>query len=149
MIIREARPEDVQSIHGLIVELAVYEKEPDAVLNTVEQLKIDLFDDRVCGSFVAELDGKVVGFALHYMSYSTWKGRSLYLEDFYVQPEHRGKGIGKALFVRVVELAKELKVARMDWQVLEWNTLALDFYKSQQAELDAEWINGRFHFFQN
>lgn len=146
MILREATRADVKAIHGLIVELAVYEKEPDAVINTPEQLEYDLFDDPICGCFVAELDGQVVGFALHYTSYSTWKGRSMYLEDFYVQPKHRGKGIGKALFEEVVKLARERKVARMDWQVLEWNQLAIDFYKSAGADLDAEWINGRFHF---
>jgi ribosomal protein S18 acetylase RimI-like enzyme len=142
----QAQRNHVQSIYDLIVELAVYEKEPDQVSNTPEQLEIDLFDDHVCDAIVA-LDGeKVIGFALFYTSYSTWKGRSMYLEDFYVKEDRRKEGAGKMLFQEVVEIAKKRKVQRMDWQVLEWNQLALDFYKRQNALLDPEWVNGRLFF---
>lgn len=142
----QAQRNHVQSIYDLIVELAVYEKEPDQVSNTPEQLEIDLFDDHVCDAIVA-LDGeKVIGFALFYTSYSTWKGRSMYLEDFYVKEDRRKEGAGKMLFQEVVEIAKKRKVQRMDWQVLEWNQLALDFYKRQNALLYPEWVNGRLFF---
>lgn len=146
MHIRPATKADVQAIYELIVELAVYEKEPDAVINTAEQLSIDLFDDPVCSAIVAEENGEVVGFALYYTAYSTWKGRCMYLEDFYVQQNHRRKGIGQALFQEVVNLAKASGVKRMDWQVLDWNELALAFYRNQNATLDGEWVNGRLFF---
>lgn len=147
MIIREAKRGDEKAIHQLIVELATYEKEPDAVINTPQQLAIDLFDDRVCEAFIVEnTAGITIGFALFYMSYSTWKGRCLYLEDFYLIPEERKGGIGTRLFETVVAIAKERGVKRMDWQVLEWNEPAINFYKKQAAILDGEWINGRLFF---
>lgn len=147
MTIREARKGDEHAIHGLISELALYEKAPNEVTNTVEKLAIDLFVDHVCEALVVETDDrKVVGFALHYESYSTWKGRCLYLEDFYIQPEFRRGGIGSRLFTRVVEIARERGVKRMDWQVLDWNEPAIEFYKKHDALLDPEWLNGRLFF---
>ncbi len=147
MQIRRAKRGDETAIIGLIRELAEYEREPDAVINTPEKLSVDLFDDEICTALVVENEKQlIVGFALYYISYSTWKGRCLYLEDFYIQPESRREGIGQVLFDKVVDRAKELKVRRMDWQVLEWNELALNFYRKQNAILDAEWINGRFLF---
>ncbi len=146
MHIREAKPGDETAIHGLIVELAVYEREPNAVINTPENLYVDLFQDKVCQALVVEENDLVVGFALYFISYSTWKGRCLYLEDFYVKEEYRRGGIGSELFVKVVNIAKELGVKRMDWQVLEWNEPAIKFYKKHEAILDPEWINGRFFF---
>ncbi len=146
MLIREAKKEDVAAIHGMIVELAVFEKAPNEVSNTPEQLKIDLFDDKICSAWVAEIEGKIAGFALYYISYSTWKGRSLYLEDFYVKPDYRRLKLGDKLFDKIVEIAKELKVRRMDWQVLDWNQGAIEFYKKKNAVLDPEWINGRLFF---
>ena len=147
MNIRAARLGDEQAIHGLISELALYEKAPDEVSNTVEKLKVDLFVDAVCEALVVENDKlEVVGFALYYQSYSTWKGRCLYLEDFYIQPEFRRGGIGSRLFHEVVKIAKKWEVKRMDWQVLDWNEPAIEFYKKQQAILDPEWVNGRVFF---
>lgn len=147
MNIRAARLGDEQAIHGLISELALYEKAPNEVSNTVEKLKVDLFVDAVCEALVVENDAQeVVGFALYYQSYSTWKGRCLYLEDFYIQPEFRRGGIGSRLFHEVVETAKKWGVKRMDWQVLDWNEPAIEFYKKQQAVLDPEWVNGRLFF---
>lgn len=145
-MIRKAERKDVQAIYSLIKELADYEKAPDEVINTAETLEYDLFDDPICDAIVAEHDGVVVGFALYYTSYSTWKGRSLYLEDFYVTEEMRGKGFGQILFDEVVEEAKRRKVKRMDWQVLEWNQIAIDFYNRNGAILDPEWLNGRMFF---
>lgn len=147
MKIRVAQPGDETAIHGLIQALAEYERAPDEVINTPEQLYIDLFRDKICEAFVVESEeGKVVGFALYYTSYSTWKGRCLYLEDFYVLPENRRGGIGSELFQRVVDVARERGVKRMDWQVLEWNEPALAFYKKHNAVLDPEWVNGRLFF---
>ena len=147
MNIRAARLGDEDAIHGLISELALYEKAPDEVTNTVEQLKTDLFVDSVCEALVVENDSsEIVGFALYYPSYSTWKGRCLYLEDFYIQPEFRRRGIGSRLFSEVVETAKRWGVKRMDWQVLDWNKPAIEFYKKHQAVLDPEWLNGRLFF---
>ena len=137
---------DVPAIHGLIVELAVYEREPDAVINTMSSLESDLFIHKRCFAHVSELEGEIVGFALYFFGYSTWKGRTLYLEDIYVKASHRNHGIGQALFNTVVEIAKCEGVRRMDWQVLEWNTPAIAFYKKNKALLDGEWINGRLYF---
>lgn len=147
MHIREAKPGDETAIHALIQALADYELAPDEVINTPAQLRIDLFDDRVCDALVVESGtGEIVGFALYYTSYSTWKGRCLYLEDFFVLPEFRRGGIGGQLFQRVVEEARRRGVKRMDWQVLEWNEPAIAFYQKHEAILDPEWINGRLFF---
>jgi GNAT superfamily N-acetyltransferase len=144
--IQKAEEKHVQAIFDLIKELALYEKAPEQVTNTPDSLHHDLFIKTICEAFVAVENGIVLGFALFYTSYSTWKGRSLYLEDFYVEEKHRKRGIGQLLFDQVVCTAKERKMARMDWQVLEWNQLALDFYKKNNALLDSEWVNGRLVF---
>lgn len=146
MVIRAAQKGDETAIMELIHGLAAYEKAPEQVVNTAENLAKDLFEDHICEAIVAEIDGRTVGFALFFTNYSTWKGKCLYLEDFYVLPEFREKGIGSILFVEVVKIAKQRKVKRMDWQVLEWNEPALSFYKKKGAILDSEWINGRLFF---
>lgn len=146
-LIRAAEPKDVSAIFSLIQELATFERAPEQVSNTPTQLQIDLFEDRICEALVAESpEGKVIGFALYFVSYSTWKGRCLYLEDFYVQESERKKGYGQALFDQVVVTAKKWGVRRMDWQVLDWNSTALQFYQRNHATLDPEWINGRLFF---
>jgi GNAT superfamily N-acetyltransferase len=144
--IRKAKIGDEINILGLIKELALFEKAPEQVVNTAKQLKIDLFDDKICNAIVLEKDHSVIGFALYYTNYSTWKGRSLYLEDFYIQPQFRKFGYGSLLFDEVVKIAKERKVRRMDWQVLDWNENAIKFYQKKGAILDTEWINGRLFF---
>jgi len=144
--IRTAKRSDVAAIFALIQELALYEKAPEQVTNTAEQLSVDLFDEHLCEAIVAELDSKIVGFALYYTSYSTWKGACLYLEDFYVKEEIRKLGIGQLLFDEIVLMAKARNVKRMDWQVLEWNKPAIRFYEKQKAILDPEWLNGRMFF---
>lgn len=144
--IRPAKQTDVSAIFALIQELALYEKAPEQVTNTVEQLAIDLFEKELCEAIVAEKENKVVGFALYYTSYSTWKGACLYLEDFYVIESERQHGIGQLLFDEVLETAKNRKVQRMDWQVLAWNEPAIRFYEKQKAILDPEWLNGRLFF---
>jgi len=146
MEIRTATPKDVSYIFDLIKELALYEKAPEQVTNTSENLHYDLFEAPICEAIVAEENEEILGFALYYTSYSTWKGRCLYLEDFYVREKSRKRGIGKLLFDQVVRIAKAKKVKRMDWQVLEWNEPGLQFYKKENATLDSEWVNGRLFF---
>jgi GNAT superfamily N-acetyltransferase len=146
-MIRAATIQDIPAIFAMIQELASYERAPEQVVNTPAQLQIDLFDDQICAAIVAtNPDNAVVGFALYYISYSTWKGRCLYLEDFYVQEADRKQGYGQALFDEVVRTAKQMGVKRMDWQVLDWNHTALNFYRRNHATLDPEWINGRLFF---
>jgi ribosomal protein S18 acetylase RimI-like enzyme len=146
MEIRTATPKDVPYIFDLIKELALYEKAPEQVTNTSENLHYDLFEAPICEAIVAVENEEILGFALYYTSYSTWKGRCLYLEDFYVKEKSRKRGIGKLLFDEVVRIAKAKKVKRMDWQVLEWNEPGLQFYKKENATLDSEWVNGRLFF---
>ena len=103
----------------------------------------------VLKAIVAEEAGEVIGFAIYYTSYSTWKGPCIYLEDLYVLPEKRNLHAGSKLFDAVVAIAKERKVARMDWQVLDWNQLAIDFYERKGATIDKDWYNGRMFFREN
>lgn len=149
MTIRAAQREDVPAILELIKGLAEYEKEPHEVVNTVDALEADLFDHKLCEAFVAESSNEIIGFALYYTSYSTWKGPCVYLEDLYVLPDRREGGVGSLLFDAVVNVARERKVARMDWQVLDWNTPAIEFYKRKGAILDNTWVNGRLFFKEN
>ena len=144
--IRKAESGDEKAIMDLVQELAEYEKEPDAVVNTPEQLHVDLFEDPICECLVAEMDGEIRGMALYYTSYSTWKGRCLYLEDLYIQPTYRRGGVGQALFKELIDVAEKRGVKRMDWQVLEWNEPAIAFYEKIGATLDPEWYNGRLFF---
>jgi ribosomal protein S18 acetylase RimI-like enzyme len=143
--IRQAQRGDELAIYQLIKDLATFEKAPNEVTNTTEELAKHLFDEKICEAIVYELENEIVGFALYYISYSTWKGVCLYLEDFYVKPSTRGLGVGSKLFDEVVEIAKAKKVKRMDWQVLDWNESAIEFYKHKNAILDSEWVNGRIY----
>ncbi len=144
--IRTATSEDMPSVLELIQELADYENAPDEVVVTVDQLTNDGFgQNKVFDAQVAVINQEIVGFALYYTGYSTWKGRTLYLEDFVIKEALRGKGIGKLLFEKVISIAKSSGAQRMDWQVLDWNDPAINFYKKYNAELDPEWLNGRFY----
>ncbi|MEQ8623526.1 MAG: GNAT family N-acetyltransferase [Vicingaceae bacterium] len=143
--IRKGRIEDCESYLKLIQELADYEKAPDEVSITIENLEQEGFGiDAIFGSFTALQGNEVIGMAIYYEKYSTWKGRSLYLEDLIVTEDKRGIGAGKALFEAVMLEAKNRNCGRMEWQVLDWNQPAIDFYKSYGADLDPTWINGRF-----
>jgi len=146
MKIRIVTLKDVPAIFAMIKALALYEKQPNEVENTVEKLTHDLFDAKYCEALVAESKDEIVGFAIFYTSYSTWKGPCIYLEDLFVLETHRKLGVGSLLFERVVDIAKERKVKRMDWQVLDWNEPAIKFYKKKNAILDEEWLNGRLFF---
>lgn len=149
MIIRKIEPKDVSAVMDLICGLAEYEKDLESVKNTPDKLAADIFDHNYCDSLVAEVEGEIVGFALYYTSYSTWKGPCLYLEDLFVLPEFRSTGLGSKLFDELVAMAKSSGVARMDWQVLNWNQPAIDFYERKKATIDRDWYNGRVFFPEN
>ena len=145
--VRLGQKEDMQAVFNLITELAVFEKEPDAVEITVTDLVRDGFSETPKFKvFVAEQEHNIIGIALFYERYSTWKGKCLYLEDFYVKENTRKEGVGSQLYNAVIEVAKSKKVRRMDWQVLDWNQPAIDFYVKHNAKLDNHWINGRLTF---
>ena len=141
--IREATLADCSRILELINELAVYERAPEEVTVTLAEFEDAGFGQKpVWKAFVAELDEVIVGFALYYVRYSTWKGCRLYLEDFIVTDSYRGKGIGKQLFDTIVLEAHEKGFNGMTWQVLDWNEPALNFYKKYEAGIEAGWLNG-------
>lgn len=146
-MIRKGRTEDLNDVLQLIRELAVYEKAPDEVEVSLEEMQNWGFGkDAIFEFFVLEENQKIVGIALYYYKYSTWKGKCLFLEDIIVTESCRGKGYGKILFEAVAKVAKEMKVRRMEWQVLEWNTPAINFYKKYNSVLDPEWVNGKLTF---
>ncbi|MES2374535.1 MAG: GNAT family N-acetyltransferase [Bacteroidota bacterium] len=146
-LIRRAEKKDCVRLLELIQELADYEKAPQEVTVSLEHFEESGFGEKpVWWAFVAEINGKVEGFALYYIRYSTWKGQCLYLEDFLVTEKLRGLGAGKLLFDRVIEEAKERGYNRMVWQVLDWNEPAINFYKKYNATLDPEWVNGTLYF---
>ncbi|MEN9511061.1 MAG: hypothetical protein RLZZ370_880 [Bacteroidota bacterium] len=144
LVIRLAKPEDVASVYQLIVELAAYERAPQEVINTPERMLADGFgrDRNWFGCAVAEVHGQITGMAIWYFRYSTWKGRCLYLEDFYVSPEYRRSGIGASLFEYVLNYGIAQQCQKLVWQVLEWNEPAIQFYKKYDSHLDPEWLNG-------
>lgn len=140
--IRRAVKEDCPRLLELVKELAVYEKAPNEVTVTLAHFEESGFGEKpVWWAFVAESDRLILGFALYYIRYSTWKGQAMYLEDIIVTEKMRGKKIGKLLFDRLIEEAKERNFNRIIWQVLEWNEPAINFYKKYNASFDAEWIN--------
>jgi len=141
--IRRAVKEDCKAMMQLINELALYEKAPEEVTVDFEHFVESGFGEKpVWWAFVAEVDRKVIGFALYYIRYSTWKGQRLYLEDILVNEPFRGKGIGKLLFERLIEETKEKKFSGMVWQVLNWNEPAINFYKKfEGVTFDDEWLN--------
>lgn len=145
ILIRPAQAKDIAAILDLIVELARYEKEEDAVEVTLEEIQKD-FENGIFEAIVAEEKGTVIGMALYYMTYSTWKGRMLYLEDFVLRPAYRRKGIGQSIFNAVMDVAKSWGCRLMKLQVLDWNEPAINFYKKNQAIIETEWHNGKVFF---
>ena len=141
LTLRPAVPSDVPDILGLIRELALYEREPDAVLATEADLLRDGFTEpRRFHCLMAEWSETPVGFALYFYNYSTWEGRpGIYLEDLYVQPAQRGKGIGKSILTRLAAIAVEEECARFEWSVLDWNQPSIDFYHAMGAVMKSEW----------
>jgi GNAT superfamily N-acetyltransferase len=143
--LRPATPADVPLILRFVRELAEYEREPDAVLATEADLLRDGFGERpVFRCLIAEWEGEGVGFALYFNSYSTWAGSpGIYLEDLFVRPEFRGKGIGKALLTKVAAIAVAEGCARFEWSVLDWNQPSIDFYHQMGAVMKSEWLGMR------
>ena len=144
-MIRAAIEADVPQILAFIRALATYEREPDAVIATEEGLRRDGFGPNpYFQCLMAEFDGAPAGFALYFFNYSTWLGRpGIYLEDLFVLPEFRGLGIGKSLLQKVAAIAVEKDCLRLQWEVLDWNTPAIDFYRAMGAEFLDEWRNVR------
>ncbi|MDG1720502.1 MAG: GNAT family N-acetyltransferase [Bacteroidia bacterium] len=142
-MIRKANASDIPSMMKLIIELAIYERAPSEVTNTEQMMLADGFGDNpLYNAFVAEIEGNIIGFAITYYRYSTWKGRCLYLEDLIVTENYRNKGIGQELFDYCLSFGKEKSCKKMIWQVLDWNQPAINFYNKNNAQLDNGWING-------
>ena len=140
MNIRKGNPEDMQSVLELIKELAIFEKEPDAVLITADDLVRDGFGENpLFHVFVAEVDQEIVGLALYYYRYSTWKGKTIHLEDLIVKEKMRGTGLGSALYSEIMKQGKTDNVRRVEWNVLDWNIPAVKFYENSGAKILDEW----------
>ncbi len=143
LIIRKALASDCSRIMELVQELAVYEKEPTAVIVKFDHFVESGFGENpVWWGFVAEVDGVVEGFAIYYIRYSTWKGQRMYLEDLLVTEKLRGQGVGKLLFDELIKTAKEKNMSGIAWQVLDWNEPAINFYKKlDNVSFDNGWTN--------
>jgi len=140
--IRKGTKEDLPAILQLVHELAEFEKAPDAITNTLSMMEEEGFGKRpVFEFYVAEKDGEVIGMALFFVKYSTWKGAGLYLDDLIVREKYRGAGIGTKLFNTYLLEAKRMNAKQAHWQVLDWNTPAIDMYKKAGASVEAEWLD--------
>ena len=145
--VRKAEKSDMPAVLSLVQELADYERAPQEVVVTVADLERDGFGEHpLFFCFVAEKNGKIIGMALYYINYSTWKGPCVFLEDIVVTQSERKGGVGKLLFDAVLNAAKERGARRMSWQVLDWNEPAIQFYKRYQPEVLGEWLNYRLSF---
>ena len=139
-MIRKATKNDMPSVLELIQELATFEKEPDAVVVTVDDLVRDGFSENpLFQCFVAEVDNEIIGMALYYYRYSTWKGKTIHLEDLIVKESKRGTGAGFALYKEIIKQGKAENVRRIEWNVLDWNTPAIDFYEKSGAKVLGDW----------
>ncbi len=136
---------DMEAVHQLVNELAIYEKEPEAFVAPLSAYQED-FKNGIFEVQVAETNGKIIGMVFYYMAYSTWKGRMLYLEDFVVAQDWRGKGVGQMLFDRFLQTAHEKKCAMVKWQVLDWNEPAINFYEKNGATVEKGWYNVKIIF---
>jgi len=145
--IRPATEADIPSIHALVYELAVYEKEPEAVFTTPEEYLED-FRNGLFESHVAEMDGKVVGMTLFFMMYSSWKGKMLYLDDFVVNEQYRRFGVGQKLYDDFIEEGRRRGCRLVKWQVLDWNEPAIKFYEKNKAIIEKGWWNVKKFLFE-
>lgn len=140
MTVRKAEKSDMPSVLNLIRELATFEKEPEAVIISVEDLERDGFGEHpLFYCFVAEVDEEIIGIALYYYRYSTWKGKTIHLEDLIVKASKRGTGAGIALYSEIIKQGKLDNVKRIEWAVLNWNTPAIEFYKKSGAKHFTDW----------
>lgn len=142
--LRRATSNDLQDVHYLIQQLAIFEKEPDAVEISVEDLR-QHYSEKRFDVFLASVDGKTVGMALFYERYSTWKGPFIHLEDLFVIPEYRGMGMGRMLLEWVIFESDKRGARRLGWEVLDWNTPAVEFYKSMGAVIEKSWWQCRMY----
>ncbi|MBR7744758.1 GNAT family N-acetyltransferase [Phycicoccus sp. BSK3Z-2] len=145
--IRPAGPDDVPAIQRMVHDLAEYEREPDAVESTEDHVRAALFPDEgapTTFAHLAEVDGEVVGMAVWFLTYSTWTGRNgIWLEDLWVDPQHRGGGLGKGLLAALAQVCRERDYRRLEWWVLNWNTPSIAFYESIGAVPQSEWTTYR------
>ncbi len=145
--IRKGERKDLKDAFRLIQELALFEKAPHEVTNTLEMMEKDGFGSNpIYGFIIAEKAGEIIGMSLYYFRYSTWKGKRLYLEDLIVTEKHRGSGAGRRLFDETIKIARETGCTGMKWQVLDWNEPAIQFYEQYGANLDKGWINCSINF---
>lgn len=140
--IRKVTRYELSQVLDLVKQLALFEKAPNEVTITLEQYERD-FEDNIFDVFVALDNQKMIGIALYYIGYSTWKGKMLYLDDFFVLPEYRNQKVGEKLFNVIIEEAKEQQCNLIKWQVLDWNTEAQRFYQKYNAIIEKEWWNGK------
>lgn len=142
----DARPEDAPHLVHLVTQLAIYEKYPDAVTATVDDYK-EVLENGLIESILAydEDTKKHIGMALFYLTFSTWKGKMLYLEDFFVEPSYRRHGIGQELFDRYLQKAREKGCILTKWEVLTWNEPAINFYKKNKATIDDEFLDCKLY----
>ena len=145
--IRTGTQDDLEDTLRLIQELADYEKMSDQVVNTVDRMLEDGFGDHpVFGFIVAEFKGEIVGVAIYYYRFSTWKGKRMWLEDLVVTEKMRGKGLGKLLFEETIKIGKDNNCTGMMWQVLDWNEPAINFYKKYNTHFEEDWLNCNLDF---
>ena len=145
--LRIGNENDLPQVLKLIKELAAFEKAPGEVeVTPLEMLNWGFGKEKLFDFFVLEKSGEIVGMALYYYKYSTWKGKCLFLEDIIVTEHERKSGFGKLLFNAVLDVAKKEKVRRMEWQVLDWNEPAIEFYKKYNSNFDEEWINCKLNY---
>jgi GNAT superfamily N-acetyltransferase len=143
--IRKARPADAAMILGFVTDLAIYEKAENEVIATVSDIEHSLFGhESTADAVICSIDNEPVGFAVYFFNYSTWLGRNgLFLEDLYVSQQHRGKGAGKALLKHLAGIALENNCGRLEWNVLDWNEPAINFYQALGAKPQVEWVGYR------
>lgn len=143
--IRKGEKKDLPQVLDLIKELALYEKAPKEVTVSLQELEADSFGTHpVFYFYVALVEEQIVGTAIYYIKYSTWKGKCVFLEDLIVKESNRGNQIGRHLFEAIIQVSKEMGAKRMEWQVLDWNEPAIHFYKKFDANFDDTWVNCKF-----
>lgn len=138
IVIRQGEPADIPAVFKLIEDLAHFEKAPEAVTNSAERM---VLEQPHYGFFVAEYQGEIIGAAVYFFAYFTWVGKSLYLDDLYVKPAFRGKKAGGRLLRRIIELARDEGCQRLRWQVLDWNSHAIEIYQKYGSKISNEWLN--------
>ena len=138
--IRKGTKSDIPQVYNLVIELAVYEKEPEAVTATLEDYHND-FEEGIFKMLIAEKDGEIAGMMIYYMTYSTWKGKMMYLEDFVVSEQHRRSGVGQLLYNEFVAVSKSANAKLVKWQVLDWNEPAIRFYEKNDATIETRWLS--------